>query len=214
VEGFVDSWEIKKIMTNKYYALPDLPYAYNALEPHISEEQLNIHHTIHHNAYVEGANGILKKLEEARRSDSDLDLKSVLKSLSFNIGGIVLHSLFWENLAPEKESGEPNAKLKAALEAEYGSLERFQKEFTAAALTVEGSGWGALVYDQVTSRPLVMQIEKHNTNLYPNDAILMLVDVFEHAYYIDYKNARAKFLEAFWQIANWQQVSQRFDKIK
>lgn len=197
---------------NKFYVLPKLPYDYAELEPHMSKEQLTIHHDKHHQAYVNGANGILQKLDKARKENADIDVKSTLKELSWNIGGHLLHSLYWGNLAPAaKAGGKPGGMLGDWLEKEFGSFERFKKEFTAAATSVEGSGWAALARCTQTNRPMIMQIEKHNTNVYPTFRILMVVDVFEHAYYIDYKNDRAKFVEAFWNILNWNEVSRRLE---
>jgi Fe-Mn family superoxide dismutase len=177
----------------------------------MSEEQLKIHHQKHHQAYVNGANAILERLDKARKDGTDVDVKATLKELSWNIGGHLLHSLFWSNLAPtNKGGGKAGGALGDALEKEFGSFERFKKEFTAAATSVEGSGWAALTLCKQTSRPMIMQIEKHNTNVYPMFRILMVLDVFEHAYYIDYKNERAKFVDAFWNIVNWDEVSKRF----
>jgi Fe-Mn family superoxide dismutase len=102
--------------------------------------------------------------------------------------------------------------LNEAVNKEFGSFERFRKEFTQAASSVEGSGWAALSLDRLTRRLLIMQIEKHNTNVYPTLKILMVLDVFEHAYYIDYKNDRAKFIEAFWNIVNWSEVNERLQE--
>jgi len=198
--------------TAKFYLLPKLPYEYNDLEPHISEEQLTIHHDKHHQAYVNGANAILQKLDKARKEGADLDVKSTLKELSFNVGGHLLHSLFWVNLAPaDKGGGKPGGVFGDAIEKEFGSFERFKKEFTQAAIGVEGSGWAALTFCKQTNRPVLMQIEKHNTNIYPMFGILMVLDVWEHAYYLDYKNERAKFVEAFWNIVNWEEVNKRLE---
>lgn len=197
----------------KYYELPKLHFDYKELEPYLSEEQVKIHHQKHHQAYVNGANSILQKLEKARKEGSEIDMKGTLKELSFNIGGHVLHSLFWGNLAPAGKGGSPEGMLLHTLEKEFGSFERFKKEFTQSALSVEGSGWSALSYCKLTQRPIIMQIEKHNVNVYPMFRILMILDVFEHAYYIDYKNDRAKFIEAFWSIVNWNEVSKRLEQI-
>ena len=124
----------------------------------------------------------------------------------------MLHSLFWGNLAPAgKGGGKPSGSLGDAIEKEFGSFERFRKEFTQAATSVEGSGWAALAFCWWTKRPIIMQIEKHNTNVYPNFRILMVLDVFEHAYYLDYKNDRGKFVEAFWNIVNWDAVNKRLE---
>jgi Fe-Mn family superoxide dismutase len=202
-----------KLGEAKFYVLPKLPYDYKDLAPYMSEEQLRIHHGKHHQAYVNGANTILQKLDKARKEGTELDVKSTLKELSWNIGGHLLHSLFWGNLAPAgKGGGKPSGVLGDAIEREFGSFERFKKEFTQAAVSVEGSGWAALTFCRQTNRPIIMQIEKHNTNVYPMFRILMVLDVFEHAYYIDYKNERAKFVEAFWNIVNWDGVNKRLEE--
>lgn len=196
----------------KLYILPKLPYDYADLQPYMSKEQLTIHHDKHHQAYVNGANAILQRLDKARKEGTDLDVKSTLKELSFNIGGNLLHSLFWNNLAPPKKaSGKPTGALGEAIDKEFGNFDRFKKEFSQAASSVEGSGWAALTICKQTKRPMIMQIEKHNTNVYPGFHILMVLDVFEHAYYVDYKNDRAKYIEAFWSIVNWSKANERFE---
>jgi Fe-Mn family superoxide dismutase len=200
--------------TNKSYVLPKLPFDFKDLEPHISETQLKIHYEKHHQSYVNAANDILEKIDKARKEGTDLNMKATLKALSFNIGGHLLHSLFWDNLTPaNKSDGKPLGLLANIIESEFGSFERFKKEFTQAAVSVEGSGWAALAFCKQTNRPMIMQIEKHNTNVYPTFKILMVLDVFEHAYYLDYKNDRAKFVEAFWNIVNWETVNKRLEKI-
>jgi Fe-Mn family superoxide dismutase len=198
----------------KFYVLPKLPYGYKDLEPHISEQQLTIHHQKHHQAYVNGANAILERLDKSRKDGTDIDVKATLKELSWNIGGHLLHSLFWGNLAPTGKGvgGKPTGAFGEAITKEFSSFERFKKEFTNAAVSVEGSGWAALTLCRQTKRPIIMQIEKHNTNVYPAYRILMVLDVFEHAYYIDYKNDRAKFVEEFWNIINWNEVNRRFEE--
>jgi superoxide dismutase, Fe-Mn family len=198
----------------KNYELPELTYGYNELQPYISEEQLKLHHDKHHLAYVNGTNAILEKISQARRESSDLDMKASLKELSFHLGGHILHSLFWQNLAPAGQGGggEPSGMLAEKINSEFGGLARFKKEFSQAATSVEGSGWAALTYAQATDRLLIMQIEKHNVNLFPKVYTLMVLDVWEHAYYLDYKNERAKFVEAFWQIVNWPKVGANLEK--
>jgi superoxide dismutase, Fe-Mn family len=196
----------------KLYTLPKLPYDYKALAPYISEEQLTLHHTKHHQAYVTGANAILEKLDKARKEPLDLDMKATLKELSFHIGGYRLHTLFWENLAPAGKGGggAPGGALANAISLEFGTFDRFKKEFTQAASSVEGSGWAVLTHCMKTNRLLIMQIEKHNVNLVPGFRILLALDVWEHAYYLDYKNDRAKFIDGFWNIVNWNEVDARF----
>lgn len=198
----------------KNYLLPQLPYGYDELAPHISEEQLRLHHDKHHPAYVNGANAALEKLALAREQNSDADMKALLKELSFYIGGHVLHSMFWRSLAPKNRGGggEPAGRLAEKINAEFGSLARFKKEFSQAALSAEGSGWAALAYCRESERLFLAQIEKHNVNLSPGAYLLMVLDVWEHAYYLDYKNERAGFIEAFWQIVNWEEAGVNLGK--
>lgn len=195
------------------YTLPELPYDYSALEPFISHEQLTLHHQKHHQAYVNGANKILEKLEKARKESAELDQKTLLKELSFNVGGHILHSLFWENLAPQDKTCAPGEGLAKIIDDNFGSLDQFQKEFTQTAISVEGSGWATLVIESKSQKPLLMQIEKHNNFIYPNCQIVMVLDVWEHAYYLDYKNERAKFVQSFWSICNWTQVEKRLSGV-
>jgi Fe-Mn family superoxide dismutase len=200
---------------SKFYTLPALPYDYSALAPYISEEQLKIHHQKHHQGYVNGANAIYEKFDKARKEGTDFDFKGTAKELSFHLGGFKLHKLFWKNMAPARSGGggKPKGAMAQALDREFGSFDRFRKEFTAAASSVEGSGWAALAYCRGTARPIIMQIEKHNANVFPDYPVLMVIDVWEHAYYLDYKNDRGKFIEAFWNIVNWDFVNQRFEKV-
>jgi Fe-Mn family superoxide dismutase len=197
---------------DKGYTLPHLPYGYKALAPYISEVQLTLHHQKHHQAYVTGANAILEKLDKARKENADLDMKALLKELSFHLGGFRLHNMFWENLGPSGVGGGgiPKGALAAAINEEFGTFERFKKEFTQTASSVEGSGWAVLTYCMNTGRLMMMQVEKHNVNLIPGYRILMALDLWEHAYYLDYKNDRAKFIDAFWHLVNWDAVDARF----
>jgi Fe-Mn family superoxide dismutase len=197
----------------RFYVLPQLPYGSKELEPFISEGQLKLHHDKHHLAYVNGANAILERMDKARKENLDLDVKATLKELSFHVGGHLLHSLFWANLAPSSKSGKPAGRLATEIDKEFGSFERFKKEFTQAAVSVEGSGWAALTFCQQTHRPIIMQVEKHNTNVYPMFKILLVLDLWEHAYYLDYKNERAKFVDAFWNIVNWEEVDKRLEAL-
>ena len=201
--------------TNKLYVLPELTYPYNGLAPYISEELLRLHHDKHHAAYVAGANAILQKMDKSRIDNTDFDTKATFKELSFHIGGHILHSLFWKNLAPigENEGLKSTMTIKKTIDEEYGSLDRFKKLFSQTAASVEGSGWAALTYCRKINRPIIMQIEKHNINVYPAFKIIMVLDVWEHAYYLDYKNDRGKFIEAFWNIVNWDEINKRLENI-
>lgn len=196
-------------MENKHYSLPQLPYGYKDLEPYMSEEVLTLHHKKHHQAYVNGANAALEKLQEAREKNADVEMKAVLKTLSFNLAGHILHSVFWNTMAPQKEGkNKPQGEILKAIEEEFGSFERFKKEFSEAAASAEGSGWAALVCNN--EKLLIMQIEKHNLNYYPNYRIILPLDVWEHAYYLDYKNERAKFIENWWNIVNWEEANKLY----
>ena len=192
------------------YTLPKLSYSYNALEPFLSEEQLKIHHTKHHQTYVDATNALLGKLDESRKTKTEIDMKSTLKSLSFNLSGNILHEKFWENIAPKGKTGKPSNALKKAIEKDFESIEQFKKEFSTAAKTTEGSGWAALAYCKKHDKLLIMQIEKHNVNIYPMFQLLLVLDVWEHAYYLDYKNDRAKYVDTFWDYSDWNAANKRF----
>jgi len=200
---------------DKSYTLPQLKYDYGELKAFLSEQQLMLHHQKHHQSYVDNSNAILEKLDKARQENIDLDLKAVLKELSFNLSGHILHSIFWEIMAPSSAGGggEPGGELAEAIRKEFGSFARFKKEFSQTAISCEGSGWAVLCLDWQTGRPMLIQIEKHNLNLFPAFRLLMVLDVWEHAYYLDYKNERVKFVEAFWQVVNWREIGQRYKKL-
>lgn len=196
----------------KKYVLPKLNYDYNALAPHISEEQLRLHHEKHHRAYVDNANKIIEQIEQSRKDKSDLDLKSALKFLSFNLGGHLLHSIFWQIMSPLKEN-EPKGEILEAIKDNFNSFERFKDEFSKTALSVEGSGWAVLAYEKESGRLILGQLEKHNLFLYPNSEIVMALDVWEHSYYLDYKNDKAKFIENFWNIVDFKEVEKNLEAL-
>jgi Fe-Mn family superoxide dismutase len=201
------------LSARKPYVLPDLPYGYTDLAPFISEEQLRIHHTKHHRAYVDNANALLDSLDKARNDNADADFGTIAKQISFNTGGHRLHSLFWKNLAKPKTDNMPDGKIAKVLTDEFGSFERFKKEFSQVALKAEGSGWAVLSFCPEVRRPILMQVEKHNVNITPKRPVIMVLDVWEHAYYLDYKNDRAKFIEGFWNIVNWAEVNKRLEEL-
>ena len=201
-------------MEKNLYNLPKLDYGYKDLEPYISEEVLTLHHIKHHQSYVNGANTLLEKIWEAREKNAELDYKSVLKSLSFNVAGHILHEIFWKIMAPVSSGkSKPTGEVLKAIEEEFGSFERFKTEFSETAKSVEGSGWAILAFHKEHGNLAIIQVEKHNLNFYPEQKILLVLDVWEHAYYLDYKNDRAKFIEAFWNIINWEEVNKRFKEI-
>ncbi|KXS44390.1 superoxide dismutase [Methanolobus zinderi] len=202
-------------MGKKEYTLPDLPYGYADLEPYISEEQLKTHHDKHHSSYVKKANSIIETIENAIEEDKEYDVKNMSKALSFNLGGHVLHSYFWPTMGPENDvSKEPVGELAEQIKADFGSYERFKKDFSKAASTIEGSGWAVLTYCHVIEKLGIMQIEKHNDVVFPEYPILMPLDMWEHAFYIDYKNEKTRFIDAFWNIVNWDELDKRFKALK
>ncbi|MBO1902607.1 superoxide dismutase [Leucobacter weissii] len=192
------------------YTLPDLPYDYAALEPHISGKIMQLHHDKHHQAYVTGANTALEQLAEARDGENLAAVNKLEKDLAFNLGGHVNHTIFWSNLSPEG-GGKPEGELAAAIDEFFGSFEKFQAHFTATALGVQGSGWAVLAWDALGQRANVVQLFDQQGNLPAGTIPLLQLDVWEHAYYLDYLNVRADYVKAFWNIANWQDVAKRFE---
>ena len=183
--------------------------------PYISEEQLRIHHDKHHQAYVTNANSIIQMMDKSRSEGTDFDYKANAKALAFNLGGHVLHDYFLcEMTLASNASKEAVGELAEVIKQDFGNFERFKKEFSQVASSVEGSGWAALIFCEDTQRLMIMQIEKHNVNLVPDYPIIMDLDVWEHAYYIDYKNDRAKFIEGFLNIINWEEIDNYFKRIQ
>lgn len=192
------------------YSLPELPYDYAALEPHISGKIMQLHHDKHHQAYVTGANTALEQLAEARETGNLAAVNKLEKDLAFNVGGHVNHTIFWNNLSPEG-GGKPEGELAAAIDEYFGDFEKFQAHFTATALGVQGSGWAVLAWDALGQRPNIVQLFDQQGNLPAGTIPLLQLDVWEHAYYLDYLNVRADYVKAFWNIANWQDVARRFE---
>ena len=191
------------------YILPDLDYDYGALEPHISGQIMQLHHDKHHAAYVKKANETLEQLDEARDKSDFTRIAGLEKSLAFNLSGHVLHSLFWRNLMP-KGGGRPTGELAQALVRDFGSFEGFQKQINEVSGTIMGSGWGALIYEPMAGRLLTSQIYDHQSNLAQAGVPLLVIDAWEHAYYLQYKTEKTKFFEAVWNLWNWDDVSQRY----
>jgi superoxide dismutase, Fe-Mn family len=191
------------------YVLPDLPYDYAALEPHISGRILELHHDKHHKAYVDGANEAFELLEEAREKGDFSRIAAVERVLAFNVSGHVLHSIFWRNMMPDG-GGEPKGELAEAIESDFGSFDRFKQQLTQAAQTCMGSGWGALVWEPLAQRLLTVQIHDHESHILQGATPLLVLDAWEHAYYLQYQNEKAKFFAAIWNVWNWQDVTERF----
>ncbi|MEO7349133.1 MAG: superoxide dismutase [Terrimesophilobacter sp.] len=191
------------------YTLPELDYDYAALEPHISARIMELHHGKHHAAYVAGANTALAKLAEARDSGDFANVNKLEKDLAFNLGGHVNHSIFWTNLSPNG-GGTPEGELAAALDDNFGSFDKFLAHFTAAAAGIQGSGWGALVWDSIGEKLLIQQFFDQQTNFAAGTVPLLMLDMWEHAFYLDYVNVKGDYIKAFWNIAHWENVAQRF----
>jgi superoxide dismutase, Fe-Mn family len=194
------------------YNLPSLPYEYNALEPHYDEQTVKIHHDIHHKGYVDGLNNAEAKLKEAREKGDFALIKHWERELAFHGSGHVLHTLFWESLSPQG-GGEPKGTLASQIQSDFGSYDAFKKQFSAAAVAVEASGWTTLCYQPDFNKLLILQVEKHQDLTVWGAIPLMIVDVWEHAYYLKYQNKRAAFVEAFWNMVNWDNASKIFDNI-
>lgn len=193
------------------HELPPLPYGYNALEPYISEDIMRLHHDKHHKSYVDGLNKAEKELEKARNSGDFSLVKHWSRELAFNGSGHYLHTIFWGNMSPQG-GGEPTGELKKEIVKYFGSFEAFKKHFTEAAKQVEGSGWTILVWSPRARHLEVLQSEKHQ-NLTQWDTIpLLVLDVWEHAYYLQYKNDKGAYIDSWWNIVNWDNVSRRFQK--
>jgi Fe-Mn family superoxide dismutase len=190
------------------YTLPDLDYDFGALEPHISAQIMELHHGKHHKAYVEKANETLDKLAESRDQKDFSKLAGLERALAFNLSGHVLHSIFWKNLAP-KGGGRPQGELLEALNRDFGSFEAFQKQMTEVAATVMGSGWAALMWEPLGQRLITCQIYDHQSNVGQGSLPLMVIDAWEHAYYLQYKNAKTEFFNAVWHLWNWPDVASR-----
>jgi Fe-Mn family superoxide dismutase len=194
------------------YTLPELSYDYGALEPHISGRIMELHHSKHHQAYVTGANTALEQLEEAREKGDFSAINQIEKNLAFNLGGHVNHTAFWANLSPE--GGEPAGDLAAAIDEQFGSLEAFKKHFAAVAAGVQGSGWAILAWDSIGSRLIVVQLFDQQGNIPMGLTPIVLLDVWEHAYYLDYQNVRADYISAWWNIVNWADAGERFARAR
>lgn len=193
------------------YTLPDLPYDYDALEPHISARIMRLHHDKHHAGYVRQANETLDRLADLQSHDGDvMTLRALEKSLAFNVAGHLLHSVFWTSMRPDG-AGEPAGALRSAIDDAFGSFAALRTQLNGAVASLQGSGWAALVWEPVARRLLVEQIYDHQGNMTPANLPLLVIDGWEHAYYLQYENDKAKFLDAFWHVADWEQATRRFD---
>jgi len=193
-----------------HYILPDLPYDYSALEPHLSARIVELHHGKHHAGYVSNANAVLARLDEARDKEDFTSVAALERTLAFNLSGHVLHSIFWQNLM-RKGGGEPQGGLAEAIDRDFGGFPRFRRQMSEVAATIMGSGWAALVWEPFGQRLLITQIYDHQSNLAQSGVPLMVIDAWEHAYYLQYQNRKAEFFEALWNLWNWKDIAGRFE---
>lgn len=191
------------------YNLPDLPYDYGALEPHISGEIMELHHSKHHQAYVSGANTALEQLAEARDKNSLGSVNLLQKNLSFNLAGHVNHSVFWPNMSPDG-GDKPDGELGAAIDDQFGSFDAFRAHFTASATGIQGSGWSILAWDSLGQKLIICQLYDHQGNLSAGLYPLLMLDMWEHAFYLQYRNVKPDYVKAWWNIINWADVAERF----
>jgi len=191
------------------YALPPLPYADDALAPTIDAAVVRIHHGKHHAGYVKGLNATLHALDQARAASDFSRVKALSRNLAFHGSGHVLHALYWHSMRPGGAC-EPTGALRQAIDRDFGSFAALKAQFVAATNQVEGSGWGLLGYEPVGRRLLVLQVEKHQNLTVWGIVPLMVCDVWEHAYYVQYQNRRAAYVDGFCKLIDWPGVAKRF----
>jgi len=190
------------------HTLPDLPYSYDALEPYIDEQTMRLHHDKHHQGYVDGLNSAEKDLAEARESGNFDDIRHYERLVAFHGAGHFNHSIFWNNLCPAEDSETPSGDLADRIEHDFGSFENFKDQFSAAANAVEGSGWGMLVWSPGGEHLTTLGVENHQKQLFGTAIPVLVLDVWEHAYYLKYQNERGEYVENFWNIVDWDNVAE------
>lgn len=191
------------------YTLPDLTYDYAALAPHIVGEIMELHHSKHHAAYVTGANAAIDALAEARANDAFATVPMLEKHLAFNLGGHVNHSVFWTNMSPDG-GDKPTGELAAAIDEHFGAFDAFRAHFAATAMTIQGSGWSILAWDTIGARLVIVQLYDQQGNVPMGLVPLLMLDMWEHAFYLQYKNVKADYVKAYWNVINWEDVAQRY----
>ena len=194
------------------HTLPELPYRYNALEPAVNAQIMEIHHSKHHATYVNNLNAVEEKLKAAAAQDDISGALSLHRDLQFNGGGHINHSIFWQNLSPNG-GGKPTGELLKAIESQFSSFDSFKEKMSAATISVQGSGWGWLGLNPAAKKLVIAKCPNQNplqatTGLVP----LLGIDVWEHAYYLQYKNVRPDYVKAIWDVINWEDVSARYSK--
>lgn len=189
------------------FQLPQLPYAYDALTPHIDQTTLTIHHDKHHAGYVKGSNHARAKINEAIESGDFSIIQHWEREFSYNVAGHFLHTYYWNNMTPNPN--DPGKLISRYIQKSFGSMKQFRKYFYASTKTVEASGWGILAYQPATDQLVVLQAEKHQNLSQWNAIPIMVCDVWEHAYYLNYQNERGKYIEKFMELIHWEQVEKR-----
>lgn len=208
-----DIWIEESVIPPGKHVLPELSYSYDALEPYISKEIMELHHKKHHRAYIDGLNKAELELKAARKNNHFSLIKHWTRELSFHGSGHYLHTIFWKNMSPHG-GGNPTGQLLKDIESYFGNLNYFQHHFTEAAKQVEGNGWAVLVWAPRARHLEILQTEKH-MNMTQWDTIPILVlDVWEHAYYLQYKNNREEYIKNWWKVVNWNDVEMRFDRAR
>jgi Fe-Mn family superoxide dismutase len=198
-------------MSKPTYQLPELPYAFGALEPVISAEIMELHYAKHHKGYVTNLNLSLEKYAEAERKN-DLSMMIQLQSaIKFHGGGHINHSLFWTMLTPTSTRIAPIGNLAKAIERDFGSFSIFQEQMSAKTAAIQGSGWGWLGYDKTVNRLEIVTCPNQDPLTTQGLIPILGIDVWEHAYYLQYKNLRADYVKAIWQIFNWSAIEERFN---
>ena len=195
------------------YTLPELSYDYAALEPSISARIMELHHSKHHAAYVAGANTALEQLAEAREKNDFAGVNKLQKDLAFHLSGHINHSIFWTNLAPTN-SDRPEGELAAAISEFFSSFEAFQAHFNAVAMGIQGSGWAFLAWDSVGEKLIIEQLYDQQSNVATGSIPLLMLDMWEHAFYLDYQNVKGDYVKAFWNIIDWTNIAARFESAR
>lgn len=194
------------------YNLPDLPYDHNALEPHVSARVMELHHGTHHAAYVKGANETLDKLSELGADPEPATLARLERDLAFHLSGHALHSVLWQSMSPNG-GGEPQGMLARQIESDFGSVDSLRKRLTGTVNSLQGSGWGALSWDPLSSRLIVQQIHDHQSTHAVGALPLLVIDGWEHAYYLDHQSKKADWVAAFWRVADWTMAETLLDSL-
>src|SRR5262245_33324365 len=197
------------------YTLPPLPYDFGALEPHVSGKIIELHHDKHHAAYVAGANTALEALAEARAKNDFSKIAALERALAFHVSGHVLHSLFWQNLISAKDTtAEPDGDLAAQIKRDFGTFQAFRGQLTNTAMTIMGSGWATLAWEPVSKRLVTTQIHDHQSDVTQAGVPLLVLDAWEHAFYLQYGPDKKNYFEAIWNIWNWRDVAARFASVR